>query len=820
MGEPYVPRSRRGVLRGLGLVLAVGAPTLAHLLLAIPPRGQLVEDPGRLVTEHFVHTFDPARVNRNALTVVKTDYDFTYDQLRSTPSFVRETAFHLEQAVRAYESHGVHFAGLFADAVPYPKQILVVYPTSIGFPMQYSHDFGTINVRPARPGSGFTLALHRRRTAHELFHAIQGRTIGGKKCTSRDGLWWIEATAEYAACDVVCPDLSKQKGNGRAYPYLLEVPLADTGIPSNTHNLDFGEWKDGEEIEYDKGFFVQYLVDHARPGSPASAGARFFALNDAVLARYAARDGRAAILDALDKYIFANSPESLDLSGIYRQFAAHYLLGAQSPLVGVQLTRAKRPIPATPLVGVVRSLSGRENDVDRLLAPQPGVDSRPLEYAFRLRNGYTAQMWAVEADPPATGSAGSAAARQVRVTAVRLEPNGGTLAQVFKGRRGQWLPGQPAPAVTLRKSGDAGRISLSPGETLYVIATATNEADDGAPEGHLAGLATFDAGSGATVRVEDVTAPPPPPRPPTPTTTPKGAPTTRPPSTSASGYWKLIESRSLKYALPGAASTSISVSDGSISGKVTTTSNDEGPSTWAGSCSWTMQSPGGLDRLLPGARIDASMTVTDTSVPEKVSGWNHGHVGVSGSIRFDMPYLALGASHGSASDLVNVSVGWTKSESQKGTWTVPAGPVSAEWQGKAAIDANCGFGRFERVYVWTTGPYVPGETSSAPPSAPSRPSFAGSWTGTWTNDVGEKGKDTLVLEEAADGTLSGLWSGNVPVSGRRVDATTAELQGRTNAREYEVRATLSGGVMTLRYVARRSNATGGYRGTSTLARAE
>lgn len=212
------------------------------------------------------------------------------------------------------------------------------------------------------------------------------------------------------------------------------------------------------------------------------------------------------------------------------------------------------------------------------------------------------------------------------------------------------------------------------------------------------------------------------------------------------------------------------------------------------------------------------MTVTDRSVPEKVSGWNHGYTGVGASVRFDMPYLGLTTSHRAATDLVNIGAGWQKSETQKGTWTVPKGPGDSEWGGKAALNANCTFGRLERVYEWTTEPYVPGDARPAPPSAPSPPSFSGMWTGDWTNSVGEKQKDSLMLVEQPDGTLTGTWSGNIPVSGRRVSATTLAISGRTATREYQVTATLEGGALTMNYVARRLDAPGSYRGTSTLTR--
>jgi hypothetical protein len=84
--------------------------------------------------------------------------------------------------------------------------------------------------------------------------------------------------------------------------------------------------------------------------------------------------------------------------------------------------------------------------------------------------------------------------------------------------------------------------------------------------------------------------------------------------------------------------------------------------------------------------------------------------------------------------------------------------------------------------------------------------------------VGEKQKDSLLLEELPDGTITGTWSGNIPVSGRRIDATTLEFRGHTATRDYQVTGTLQGGALTLDYVARRLDAAGSYRGTSRVTR--
>jgi hypothetical protein len=94
--------------------------------------------------------------------------------------------------------------------------------------------------------------------------------------------------------------------------------------------------------------------------------------------------------------------------------------------------------------------------------------------------------------------------------------------------------------------------------------------------------------------------------------------------------------------------------------------------------------------------------------------------------------------------------------------------------------------------------------------------FAGKWNGSWVNSLGERGDDSLVLAEDASGNLSGLWSGDVPVTGRRTTASTAELRGRTSTRSYQITLTASGGTLTLRYVATRLNAPGSYEGQASF----
>ena len=238
--------------------------------------------------------------------------------------------------------------------------------------------------------------------------------IGGAKCAAKDGLWWTEATADYAACNVVWrATLSDRMGGGvgRTYPYLLESPLTLSGVPTDGHHMtDFAkEWASGEELEYDKGYFIKYLVEQA--------GAEFFAMNNAVLNYYRDHSGPTAVLTGLNDYLVNMSSVGKTLAEVYRAFAAFYLLSDKSPLVAFRGRKAPGSavyLASTPLVGVVKTLTGKENAADTLPAAVPPRRCPLRSTTCSICRGYTAKMWAVEAEMPSGPQAGARPNRPVR----------------------------------------------------------------------------------------------------------------------------------------------------------------------------------------------------------------------------------------------------------------------------------------------------------------------------------------------------------------------------------------------------------------------
>jgi hypothetical protein len=98
--------------------------------------------------------------------------------------------------------------------------------------------------------------------------------------------------------------------------------------------------------------------------------------------------------------------------------------------------------------------------------------------------------------------------------------------------------------------------------------------------------------------------------------------------------------------------------------------------------------------------------------------------------------------------------------------------------------------------------------------------FSGKWKGEWKNSLGESGPDSLVLKEHDNGLVKGLWTGEVEVSGSRINANSIQLRGKTATRSYQITATLDEDKdeMDLKYMVTRLNAEGSYYGSSKLYR--
>lgn len=99
-----------------------------------------------------------------------------------------------------------------------------------------------------------------------------------------------------------------------------------------------------------------------------------------------------------------------------------------------------------------------------------------------------------------------------------------------------------------------------------------------------------------------------------------------------------------------------------------------------------------------------------------------------------------------------------------------------------------------------------------------RPALVGSWSGAWQNEVGQKGRDTLVLSPGKKPDfLTGTWSGNLPVSVERLGNELLLLEAKARDRSYLAAGRLEGQRLFLNYAVRKATET--YLGRSVLQQA-
>jgi hypothetical protein len=97
-------------------------------------------------------------------------------------------------------------------------------------------------------------------------------------------------------------------------------------------------------------------------------------------------------------------------------------------------------------------------------------------------------------------------------------------------------------------------------------------------------------------------------------------------------------------------------------------------------------------------------------------------------------------------------------------------------------------------------------------------SFSGQWVGNYASASGERGSDSLVLFEKADGHFTGTWSGNIRVWGHRLSENAIELHGQTPKRNYFIKAEVKKNTMSLQYVGARYDGGPSSRGISNFVR--
>ncbi|MEW6125624.1 MAG: hypothetical protein AB1757_01060 [Acidobacteriota bacterium] len=340
---------------------------------------------------------------------------------RAHPRYIVDLGAYLETAFSKYKILGVPATPIIVKVNSYYIKGWNQNPA-----FYESRWTGRIHVDSAKTNSPTRL---QHKISHELFHAFQYAFLNQNL-----ELWWKESTADYAACRFAA-NLRDQMGHGLndIHPKLLTFPLSDTGIKDPPATLS--------EIEYDKGYFIEYLV---------AKGADFAAMCKEVAA------ASTPATFTLDRYLRKTTVAGLDSH--YRGFAGYFLLNADSPI--------NRRGAATVADGGLE-----KTDIFKLGANK-NTPAAPIQYQFQLAQEYTAKAWGVKAEvrPPST-------TRQLNARSVGQEL--GAYVDLYVLKNNQAIQGNAKPTATLIKKGEMAVITLGASDMLYVVAVNINPSQSG-----------------------------------------------------------------------------------------------------------------------------------------------------------------------------------------------------------------------------------------------------------------------------------------------------------------------------------------------------
>lgn len=335
--------------------------------------------------------------------------------------FIRDLAYYLERSHARYAA-----LGLTPVRTPLPVEI---FPGVAGKGAAGGYEYQSRRI--LLPSEKFRADRRsvKHIAAHELFHAVQHSAFPDDPDTgvSASSLWWLEASADYAAAAIAWDHLDQNLiGRGDPYPFLLEQVLTDTGKPADPPpNSDY------PELEYARGYLLAYL---------AAQGAVYPPLHHAALAGLAA-DGEA--LRALELHLMQKGPGAFPAQ--FRGFARWYLLDQKGPL---------GHLVDDPLVSVRRAARFEVSMADGAPA---------VKTVIALDAPYTAKHLAFTPAP----APAAAVTRQLAVAATGLD--GTALVDLYVMNAGN-RDAPPRAAGSVLRSDAALRVNVGPEQRLHAIA--------------------------------------------------------------------------------------------------------------------------------------------------------------------------------------------------------------------------------------------------------------------------------------------------------------------------------------------------------------
>lgn len=527
-----------------------------------------------------------------------------------------------------------------------------------GGPGCFEPDYDRIHFRSDTKDSWSATNL-KFRAAHELFHAFQHKVIGRRwfdhpyAQTKGTYLWWAEACADFVAGRLVTQ--SKQLvGHGTVYPKLLDFPLNYYGLPPHP---------DFKELEYDKAWFIDYLVNQKKAPFKemhlAVANRKDPTIVSTAHTIVDARPSLDPVIDNLGSFLKERTGESLQT--IYRDFAGFLLFSKDSVL-----------LTAVP-----------QRDCAEKFDPYPlpakgGAAAAPLEHTFAVPAYYAIRLWAVKPEP-AKSDAGTLTNRTLKVELVRRDP--ATVADVYVlplstewkdekdiDRRALKPGGQPAPRLSLETVGSAFRLDVGPEDMIFVVAFNTGIKDP-------ASVVVRISDEGTKPRVGG-----------------RGSPPNPPPNASgdAGFHWKSIGQKIYKseeYNLADYSKQSGSATDGSLHSREEWTLG-ETTGVHSGTMTWSCNT--GMEILQPGTTIEVTASITDETGQGEVAGW----------ISFQRPGTAWNMFDASFAPIIEVSPATENMPLTRGQGVPPGKKAGDTLILRARMTAGRSSITYDRAYEW------------------------------------------------------------------------------------------------------------------------
>ena len=362
---------------------------------------------------------------------------------KSIPTFVQDINYIMHDALNAYDK-----AGLGKPPTP----VVVDMDSSVvrgkgprgAYEYYYNRvhlksDGGTPKPKPgAKKGGGkYSPEYVKHAAAHELFHGVQSisyiqkglmyylyhpYTIAEDPC-----LWWVEACAEYAANQVAFKLPKKLMGHGTVTPKLLTFPLEFNGIDPAYPNHG--------EVEYDRGFFIDYLVQQK--------GVTFKDLHFEMAKNLS---GQHPVIKSLDAYLQKTTGKNLLQH--YTKFAARFYLSEESPIAPTHRPYTNSRDFAADFPYRQYQMPIYNYQSGKRVVARPGLGKAPkINQAFDIKPGYASQLWAILPKPAPEGQ--RPFNRFLRVTSMAQDPD--MWFGVYVLPENTWIKGEVKPAGEIKK---------------------------------------------------------------------------------------------------------------------------------------------------------------------------------------------------------------------------------------------------------------------------------------------------------------------------------------------------------------------------------